>query len=57
MWEGSRALCVVRCGVCVQGSVRVGYVYSVPRGGGLCGGVLFVPYVCLSVWCPLIRFA
>jgi hypothetical protein len=40
--------------VCVQGSVLVGFVYSVPRGGGLRGGV---SYVCLSVWCSLVRFA
>ena len=43
--------------VCVQGSVRVGFVYFVPRGGGLCGEVLFVPYVCLNVWYPLVKFA
>ena len=35
--------------VSVQGSVRVGFVCFVPRSGGLCGGVLFVPYVCLGV--------
>ena len=43
--------------VCVQGSVRVGFVYFVPRGGGLCGGVLCVLYVCLNVWCSLVKFA
>ena len=43
--------------VCVHGSVRVGFVCFVPRGGGLCGGVLIVPYVCLGVWCSLVRFA
>ena len=42
--------------VCVQWSVRVGFVYNVSRSGGLCGGVHFVPYVCMGVWCLLVRF-
>ncbi len=43
--------------VCVRWSVRVGFVYNVSRGGCLCGGVHFVPYVCLGVWCLWVRFA
>ena len=43
--------------VCVQGSVRVGFVYNVSRVGGLCGGGHFVSYVYLGVWCLLVRFA